>query len=92
MSDGRGLQALLPIPQQIARFVPLPAKPGEHRFLPLEELLLLHSGCCFPGYTDGGIARSASCATATRGGGRGRDLVREFETALKRRRRGEVIV
>jgi polyphosphate kinase len=52
--DGRGLQALLPIPQQIARFVPLPAKPGEHRFLPLEELLLLHLGMLFPGYTDKG--------------------------------------
>jgi polyphosphate kinase len=50
--DGRPLQALLPIPQQIARFVPLPAKPGEHRFLPLEELLLLHLGMLFPGYVD----------------------------------------
>jgi len=38
-TDKRRLQALLPIPQQIDRFVRLP---GEARFLPLEELLLLH--------------------------------------------------
>jgi len=33
-TDHRTLKALLPIPQQIARFVPLPGKEGEHRFLP----------------------------------------------------------
>ena len=53
-TDHRPLQALLPIPQQIARFVGLPAKPGEHRFLPLEEHLLLHLSMLFPGYVDRG--------------------------------------
>ena len=86
------LQALLPIPQQIARFVPLPAKPGEHRFLPLEELLLLHLGMLFPGYTDRGhctfrVLRDSDLEVEDEA----EDLVREFETALKRRRRGEVI-
>ena len=92
VSDRRPLQALLPIPQQIDRFVPLPAKPGENRFLPLEELLLLHLDMLFPGYTDRGhctfrVLRDSDLEVEEEA----EDLVREFETALKRRRRGEVI-
>ena len=92
VSDHRTLKALLPIPQQIARFVALPAKAGEHRFLPLEELLLLHLGMLFPGYADRGhcsfrVLRDSDLEVEDEA----EDLVREFETALKRRRRGEVI-
>ncbi len=92
LSDNRTLQALLPIPQQIARFVPLPARDGENRFLPLEELLLLHLNMLFPGYTDRGhcafrVLRDSDLEVEDEA----EDLVREFETALKRRRRGEVI-
>lgn len=91
-SDRRTLKALLPIPQQIARFVALPGKPGENRFLPLEELLLLHLNMLFPGYTDRGhcifrVLRDSDLEVEDEA----EDLVREFETALKRRRRGEVI-
>jgi polyphosphate kinase len=91
-ADHRQLKALLPIPQQIARFVPLPGKEGEHRFLPLEELLLLHLNMLFPGYTDRGhcsfrVLRDSDLEVEDEA----EDLVREFETALKRRRRGEVI-
>ena len=91
-TDHRTLQALLPIPQQIARFVPLPGKTGENRFLPLEELLLLHLDMLFPGYTDRGhcafrVLRDSDLEVEDEA----EDLVREFETALKRRRRGEVI-
>jgi polyphosphate kinase len=91
-TDRRPLKALLPIPQQIARFVPLPGKEGEHRFLPLEELLLLHLNMLFPGYTDRGhctfrVLRDSDLEVEDEA----EDLVREFETALKRRRRGEVI-
>ena len=91
-TDHRTLKALLPIPQQIARFVPLPGKPGENRFLPLEELLLLHLDMLFPGYTDRGhcmfrVLRDSDLEVEDEA----EDLVREFETALKRRRRGEVI-
>ena len=91
-TDHRSLKALLPIPQQIARFVVLPAGPGEHRFLPLEELLLLHLGMLFPGYVDRGhctfrVLRDSDLEVEDEA----EDLVREFETALKRRRRGEVI-
>jgi polyphosphate kinase len=92
VTDHRSLKALLPIPQQIARFVPLPGRPGEARFLPLEELLLLHLDMLFPGYTDRGhcsfrILRDSDLEVEEEA----EDLVREFETALKRRRRGNVI-
>lgn len=91
-ADRRTLKALLPIPQQISRFVPLPGRPGEARFLPLEELLLLHLNMLFPGYTDRGhcifrVLRDSDLEVEEEA----EDLVREFETALKRRRRGEVI-
>ncbi len=91
-SDHRQLYALLPIPQQIERFIPLPAKPGEARFIPLEEALLIHLSVLFPGYTDKGhctfrVLRDSDIEVEEEA----EDLVREFEVALKRRRRGEVI-
>ena len=90
--DRRRLQALLPIPQQVARFVVLPGKEGEHRVLPLEDLLLLHLGSLFPGYDEKGhcafrVLRDSDLEVEDEA----EDLVREFETALKRRRLGEVI-
>ncbi|WP_095590760.1 RNA degradosome polyphosphate kinase [Actibacterium ureilyticum] len=90
--DGRPLQALLPIPHQIDRFVPLPAPRGQHRFLPLEELLLIHIGLLFPGYQATGsctfrVLRDSDLEVEDEA----EDLVREFEVALKRRRRGEVV-
>ncbi len=92
ISDQRTLKALLPIPTQIARFVPLPGREGEARFLPLEELLLIHLDMLFPGYTDRGhclfrVLRDSDLEVEDEA----EDLVREFESALKRRRRGEVI-
>ena len=91
-TDGRHLQALLPIPQQIARFITLPARDGQHRVLPLEDLLMLHLSSLFPGYADVGhcafrVLRDSDLEVEDEA----EDLVREFETALKRRRRGEVI-
>lgn len=87
--DGRPLKALLPIPQQIPRFVRLP---GEARFLPMEDMLLLHLESLFPGYRDAGhcafrVLRDSDIEVEDEA----EDLVREFETALKRRRRGRVV-
>ncbi|UXX84073.1 RNA degradosome polyphosphate kinase [Roseovarius pelagicus] len=90
--DKRPLRALLPIPQQIDRFVALPSEDGTYRFLPLEELLLLHLPSLFPGYK-----YKAHCAFRVLRDSdleveeEAEDLVREFEVALKRRRRGEVV-
>ncbi|MER5170631.1 RNA degradosome polyphosphate kinase [Thioclava kandeliae] len=87
--DKRRMQALLPIPQQIDRFVRLP---GEARFLPLEDVLLLHLNSLFPGFRERGhcafrVLRDSDLEVEDEA----EDLVREFETALKRRRRGQVI-
>ena len=90
-SDKRTLRAMLPVPHQIDRFIALPNE-GGHRFLPLEELLLEHLGSLFPGYKVKGycafrILRDSDLELEDEA----EDLVREFETALKRRRRGEVV-
>lgn len=89
---GRPLQALLPIPNQLQRFVSLPSDEGEFRFLPLEELLIVHIDSMFPGYKLKGhcafrVLRDSDLEVEEEA----EDLVREFEVALKRRRRGEVI-
>jgi polyphosphate kinase len=91
-SDKKPLKALLPIPQQIDRFVRLPARGGQDRFMPMEELLLVHLDSLFPGYKSTGhcafrVLRDSDLEIAEEA----EDLVREFEVALKRRRRGEVV-
>ncbi|TYB84538.1 RNA degradosome polyphosphate kinase [Oceaniovalibus sp. ACAM 378] len=91
-ADKRKLRALLPIPAQIDRFIRLPAPSGTARFLPLEELLLLHLTSLYPGYVEKGscafrVLRDSDLEVEDEA----EDLVREFEVALKRRRRGEVV-
>ena len=91
-SDKRPLQALLPIPSQIDRFVQLPSEGRDMRVLPLEELLILHLDRLFPGYRMKGacsfsLLRDSDLEVEEEA----EDLVREFEVALKRRRRGEVV-
>ncbi len=91
VADKRPLKALLPVPHQIDRFIPLPTA-GGHRFLPLEELILMFLDRLFPGYRLKGncafrVLRDSDLEVEEEA----EDLVREFETALKRRRRGEVV-
>ena len=88
--DGRALKALLPFPAQIDRFIRLPG--AQTRFLPLEELVSLNLNKLFPdfdvvaqGYFR--LLRDSEMEVEEEA----EDLVRVFETALKRRRRGLVI-
>ncbi len=90
--DDRPLQALLPIPGQIDRFFQLPAPSGTHRFIALEDLLLTRVESLFPGYKLKDhfafrVLRDSDLEVEDEA----EDLVREFEVALKRRRRGEVV-
>ncbi|KIT18159.1 RNA degradosome polyphosphate kinase [Jannaschia aquimarina] len=91
-TDKRTLRALLPVPNQIDRFIRLPDKGDCIRFLPLEELLLMQIERLFPGYRLVGhlafrVLRDSDLEVEEEA----EDLVREFETALKRRRRGDIV-
>lgn len=91
-SDGRELQALLPVPPQIDRFARLPGEGRSVRALPLEEMLLMHLDSLFPGYRCVAhcafrVLRDSDLEVEEEA----EDLVREFEVALRRRRRGEVV-
>ncbi len=93
LKDRRSLQSLLPIPSQVPRFLALPdASNGTQRLIMLEEVLLEFIDQLFPGYELAGhcafrLLRDSDLELEDEA----EDLVREFETALKRRRRGEVI-
>lgn len=87
---GRKLEALVPIPSQIDRFLRLGHNPI--RLLPLEELIIAELDNLFPGYKLLGsctfsVLRDSDLEVEEEA----EDLVREFEVALKRRRRGEVV-
>jgi len=91
--DGKILRALLPMPSQLPRFIRLPgSKPQNVRFVTLEGLVSLYLGHLFPGFdviSKGyfRLVRDSEIEILEEA----EDLVRHFESALKRRRRGTVI-
>ncbi len=89
-SDGRTLNALVVVPPRIARFVRLPG--SAIRFVPIEDTMLMFLDRLFPDFRLRGcgmfrIIRDSEIEVAEEA----EDLTRTFETALKRRRRGQVI-
>jgi len=88
--DGNTFNALVPLTRQIERFIRLPG--SELRYLSLENLVALFTERLFPGYDVSGegqirILRDSDIQIEDEA----EDLVRYYETAVKRRRRGEVI-
>ena len=91
--DGGTMQALLPLPPQVDRFIRLPATPEDGiRFVLLEDLIALCIGRLFPGFipAEHGLFRIIR-DTDVEFEEEAEDLVRSYETALKRRRRGLAI-
>lgn len=91
-SDKKPLLALIPIPTQTKRFIRLPDKGMEIRFISLENLISIFVKFIFPSYTLKGegifrIIRDSELEVEEKA----EDLVLVFESALKRRRRGNVV-
>ena len=90
VSDGVQLQALTLIPPSIDRFVRLPG--ARIRFLPIEQMIALFLDHLFPGFAvvSQGVFRLLRDSEVEIEE-EAEDLVRLYETALKRRRRGHAI-
>ncbi|WP_421989446.1 RNA degradosome polyphosphate kinase [Roseococcus sp.] len=91
--DGGTMRALLTMPPQVERFVRLPAAPdGGIRFASLEDVVALNLHHLFPGFipAERGLFRLIR-DTDVEFEEEAEDLVRSYETALKRRRRGRAI-
>ena len=85
------VHAIIRLPQQTDRFIRLPGDEGS-RFLPLEQAVRMHLKDLFPGFRllETGffrVVRDSEIEIDEES----QDLVRHFESALKRRRRGSVI-
>lgn len=96
--DDRTMNALIPIASQLPRFIRLPASGGNGaqidcvRFITVEDMITLSLNALFPGYT----VQSVGAFRVLRDSDieieeEAEDLVRMFESALKRRKRGSVI-
>jgi polyphosphate kinase len=90
--DQLHLKAMVPLPQMLPRFIRLPDYGKTIRFMPMEQVIRLFLAHLFPNHQ----VLSAGLFKVIRDSEmeideEAEDLVRTFESALKRRRRGSVI-
>ncbi|MEM7173148.1 MAG: RNA degradosome polyphosphate kinase [Pseudomonadota bacterium] len=88
--DGTRINGLIPLPGQVGRFIRLPGP--ARRYIRLEQVVQLFLDSLFPGFEVAGtgffrVLRDSDIEIEEEA----EDLVRVFESALKRRRRGSVI-
>jgi len=101
-ADGRALNALIPVPSQVARFIDVtlahpqvdlaPGERPQRRFLTLENTIMLFLSELFPDYhveAQGAfrVVRDSDIEIQEEA----EDLIREFEARLKERRLGDIV-
>ena len=91
-TDGASMAALLPLPNQMPRFVRLPGRPKKPTFVKVEDVICQHLDSLFPGFEveeaeHFRILRDSDVEIEEKA----EDLLLEFESLVKRRRRGSAI-
>jgi len=89
-TDARSITALVPIPQQLDRFILLPG--SDDRYVAIEDVILLSLETLFPKFRLDAkgtfrVIRDSEIEIDEEA----EDLVRQFESALRERRRGHVV-
>ncbi|MEY2757140.1 MAG: hypothetical protein RIR33_918 [Pseudomonadota bacterium] len=91
-TDKERMNALVPIPTHVERFIELPRTPKGRRFIALEDVITLFLDMLFPDCVSKGrcilrVIRDSDIEIEEEA----EDLVREFEILLKQRRRGRIV-
>ena len=92
ISDGASMAALLPLPNQMPRFIRLPGRRKKPTFVKVEDVICQHLDSLFPGFEveeaeHFRILRDSDVEIKEKA----EDLLLEFESLVKRRRRGSAI-
>ena len=92
-NTGRRVPSLVRVPSQIERFIRLPEGAASGiRFIALEDVVEMFLDRLFPGFSVAAVGRFRILRDSDiELEEKAEDLVRSFESALKRRRRGDVI-